>query len=278
MGIVMGRFSPDISGALGQGRFSSPVAAQLRSLADNDGVATLDEGHQDDLARNVWNTLETALGESGASEIVETVLGDGHPESLLRRYLERDFWKRHLQQYRKRPVYWLLQSPAKSFSVYVFHERATRDTLPLIMGTRYVTGKINQLKNRMDEVQMEKKTAEGRAKKMLEKDLEDLETKLLDLEAFQAAIRRVLGQKDERGETVGWAPEIDDGVILNLAPLHGLMPSWKEPEKFWKELEEGKYDWSYTAMRYWPDRVGEKCKKNKSYAIAHGRMDVYEGG
>jgi len=29
-------------------------------------------------------------------------------------------------------------------------------------------------------------------------------------------------------------------------------------------------------MRYWPERVGEKCKKNKSFAIAHGRMDVNE--
>jgi hypothetical protein len=29
-------------------------------------------------------------------------------------------------------------------------------------------------------------------------------------------------------------------------------------------------------MRYWPDRVLEKCRKNKSYAIAHGRMDVCE--
>lgn len=277
VGIVMGRFQLDV-GDLGQGRFSQRVAAELRSLTDSDGVATLDEGHQDDLAARVFKALEIALGESGASEVVATTLGDGNPEDLLRRYLERDFWKRHLQQYRKRPVYWLLQSPAKSFSVYVFHERATRDTLPLIMGTRYVSGKINQLKNRMDEVQTNMKSAEGRTRKKLEKDLEDLETKLLDLEAFEAAIRRVLEQKDERGETVGWAPEIDDGIILNLAPLRELMPSWKEPEKFWQELEEGKYDWSYTAMRYWPDRVLDKCKTNKSFAIAHDRLDVYEGG
>jgi hypothetical protein len=276
VGIVMGRFQPD--GGLGQGRFSQPVAAQLRSLADNDGVAVLDEGHQDDLAGKVHQALELALGEAGASEVISAALGDGDPEKLLRSYLERDFWKRHLQQYRKRPVYWLLQSPAKSFSVYVFHERATRDTLPLIMGTRYASGKINQLKNRMDEVRTEIKAAEGRARKRLEKELDDIESQLLDLEAFEAAIRRVLEQKNERGETAGWAPEIDDGVILNLAPLWELMPSWKEPEKFWKELEEGKYDWSYTAMRYWPERVLEKCRNNKSYAIAHDRLDVYEGG
>lgn len=38
----------------------------------------------------------------------------------------------------------------------------------------------------------------------------------------------------------------------------------KEPEKFWKELEDGKYDWSYTLMRYWPERVRLACKWNKS--------------
>lgn len=124
-----------------------------------------------------------------------------------------------MQQYRKRPVYWLLPSPAKLYGVYVLHQRATKDTLPLIMGTRYVSGKINQLKNRMKEVITEMKAAEGRIRKRLEKDLDDLETRLLDLEAFEAAIRRVLEQKDERGETMGWVPQIDGGVILNLAPL-----------------------------------------------------------
>lgn|GEM_PF-6321098 len=110
----MGRFQPGVSGALGQGRFPTSAAERLSALTDSDGVATLDEGHEDDLAHKVWNASEIALGESEASEVVIVVLGDGNPESLLRRYLERDFWKRHLQQYRKHPVYWLLQSPAKS--------------------------------------------------------------------------------------------------------------------------------------------------------------------
>lgn len=276
MGIVMGRFQPGV-GALGGARFPPPVAAQMRSLADNDGVATLDEGHQDDLAKKVHLVLELALGEAGAAEVIAAALGEGDPEKLLRKYLERDFFKLHLQRYRKRPVYWLLQSPNKSYSVYIFHERATKDTLPLILGNRYVTGKINQIKNRMDEVREGMDQAQGRERKRLEKELDDLEVQLSDLEAFEGALRRVLEKKNSRGETVGWAPQIDDGVILNLAPLHELMPSWKEPAKYWKPLEDGEYDWSYTAMRYWPDRVLEKCKTNRSYAIAHGRTEMHEG-
>lgn len=66
-------------------------------------------------------------------------------------------------------------------------------------------------------------------------------------------------------------PHIEDGVLLNVALLWELIPSWqKEPKKAWEALERGDYDWSHQAMDHWPDRVKEKCKTNKSYAIAHG--------
>ncbi len=276
VGVTMGRFSPGAAG-IGRGRFLPEVAGRLSALADKDGVATLDEGHQDDLAKKVCLVLEAALGESGAFEAITAALGGGDPEKLLRRNLERDFFKAHLSRYRKRPVYWLIQSPKKSYSVYVFHERATNDTLPLILGNRYVAGKINQLKNRIDEVEAARSSSEGRERKRLEKELEGLEFALSDLLDLERALRSVLEAKDERDEAVGWSLEIDDGVILNLAPLFELLPSWKEPEKFWDGLKAGDYDWSHTAMRYWPDRVLDKCKANKSYGIAHNRLDVYEG-
>ena len=37
----------------------------------------------------------------------------------------------------------------------------------------------------------------------------------------------------------------------------------------WAKLEKGDYDWAHLAMAYWPDRVREKCKTDKSLAIAH---------
>ncbi len=42
----------------------------------------------------------------------------------------------------------------------------------------------------------------------------------------------------------GYDPDIDDGVIINMAPLHELIP--------------------------WPERVKEKCRNDKSLAIDHG--------
>jgi hypothetical protein len=75
----------------------------------------------------------------------------------------------------------------------------------------------------------------------------------------------------------GYGFTVDYGVILHLAPLWELIPLWKsEPKKHWERLEHGDFDWSHIAMRYWPARVREKCKTDKSYAIAHGHEEWYK--
>jgi hypothetical protein len=278
VGIVLGRFQPGIPEALGSGRFEPDIALQLRQLADEDCIATLEENHPDDLATKVEQALELMLGEAGAIEVLQAVLGNrGEPADLLRAYLAQTFFKQHVQQYRKRPVHWLLQSPKKLYSLYLFHERISPDTLALIRGSRYLASKINQTQLAITEVQGRIPTAQGKQKRDLEKELERLMALQSDLEAFDRAIGAVLTARNERGETVGWQLEIDDGIILNLAPLYELMPAWRtEPKKYWDKLQAGDYDWSYTAMRYYPDRVTSKCQKNRSYAIAHGLEDEFE--
>jgi len=85
-----------------------------------------------------------------------------------------------------------------------------------------------------------------------------------DVREFQKTLQGIIQKR-------GYRPHIDDGVLLKMAPLWELIPSWQaEPKKAWQALERGEYDWSHQAMNHWPDRVKEKCKTNKSYAIAHG--------
>jgi hypothetical protein len=73
-------------------------------------------------------------------------------------------------------------------------------------------------------------------------------------------------------------PNIEDGVLINAAPLRVLLPSWPDTKKAWQELEAGKYDWAHQTMDHCPDRVREKCKTNISFAIAHGLEDLCEVG
>ena len=76
-----------------------------------------------------------------------------------------------------------------------------------------------------------------------------------------------------------WNPDLNDGVIINFAPLWRLVPqnrSWqKECKRVWHKLVAGDYDWSYLAMHLWSERVVPKCAKDRSLAIAHGLEDVF---
>lgn len=291
VGIALGRFSPGEDGALGNGVAALPApegtpaaecaawraiaptsAAELRTLVVHDGIATLEPGHPDDLAGRVTKALGLLVGD----DQVEVVLSRATGGKPLADYLAGDFFKAHVKQYRKRPIYWLLQSGGRGakrrYSVYLFAERVTRDTLHLLRGGRYVAGRIARLRKEAGELRERITTLpQGAERRRAERDLDTLDGELADLEAFDKALAEVTNRANQRGETVGWAPELDDGILINLAPLAALMPAWSaEPKQCWEALSRGDYDWSHTAMRYWPDRVLAACRGNKSYAIAHG--------
>jgi hypothetical protein len=63
------------------------------------------------------------------------------------------------------------------------------------------------------------------------------------------------------------------------APLWKLLPlpKWqKKLKETWENLEQGAYDWAHLAYTIWPDRVREKCCKDKSLAIAHDLEALYQ--
>jgi hypothetical protein len=75
-----------------------------------------------------------------------------------------------------------------------------------------------------------------------------------------------------------YKPNHDDGVQISAAPLWQLFrhkPWQKVLKDTWDKLEKGDYDWAHLVMNYWSERVREKCKTDKSLAIAHGLEDLY---
>ncbi|MDL1962667.1 MAG: BREX-1 system adenine-specific DNA-methyltransferase PglX, partial [Deltaproteobacteria bacterium] len=264
IGIVLGRFKPGGKGALGSGMTEEGQVLlngdleKLRRLVDDDGIMVLDAGHPDDMPARVEEVLTILLGENACKEIIQVLDGD------LRQFLEKEFFiKWHIPQYRKRPVYWLLQSPKKKYGIWLFHEKLNKDSLFRIR-KEYVEPKINLLESRIKELQGKRDGAEGREKRAIEKEIGKLIEILDDVREFLKRLNFIIEER-------GFVPHIDDGVLLNMAPLWELIPSWqKELKKAWEALERGDYDWSCQAMDHWPERVREKCKTNKSYAIAHG--------
>jgi hypothetical protein len=256
VGLVFSRFEAGVQASLGRGNFSPRMVDELAQLTVFEGILVSEQDNPLDLAPRILKALKLMLGESGAREIIKTACGKGDPEEQLRAWLDKQFWKYHFQLYRKRPVYWPLQSPRKKFTVWVFHERLTKDSL---FGIRkIVDDRLNLLERQTADKRKELAEGNRRAAKNLDKLLEFGD----DLREFSNQLKEIV--------TRGYTPHIDDGVLINAAPLHPLLPSWPEARKAWKELENGEYEWSYQAMDHWPDRVKAECTTDKSLAIAHG--------
>jgi hypothetical protein len=67
-------------------------------------------------------------------------------------------------------------------------------------------------------------------------------------------------------------------VQISAAPLWKLFqfkPWQKKLKETWESLEAGEYDWAHLAYSIWPERVREKCKTDKSLAIAHDLENLY---
>jgi hypothetical protein len=309
MGIVSGRFRPSIAGALGLavyrradfaigslpepdeaefdqlvgpperfayvdaegGRHLFPAQAEaaLRALAVPDGITVLDPGHPHDLPRLVEKALSLMLGEQPACEVIAEGAGGD-----LRGFMSRDYFTRwHLRWYRKRPVYWPLQSARRSYGFVLFHERVDRMTLYTLQRD-YLDHKLNGLRLQIGDLTPQLEGKAGRERKGAERQIDQARQLLEELTAFAATMERIVREGYEPGPD--W---IDDGVILRLAPLWEMMPLWKsEPKKYWERLQQGDFDWSHIAMRYWPERVREECETNKSFAIAHGHDEWYQDG
>jgi hypothetical protein len=234
------------------GRFVRP---NLEALADTDGRMVIERDHPDDLAQRVIDVLVVVHGDTEAGKIVRTAIGgNGDLRDALAGYLQGPFFKAHVRRYRKRPVYWLIQSPKQNYNVYLFHERATDQILALLQGARYLGGRIFQLKQQLEEANRREAAAEGHEKAGWRKQAQELAEELADLEAFDQAITATNSEPivDTEGKagTARWAPELDDGVLLNAAPLYRLTPAWKKADakldlgKVWKALKDGEYPWA----------------------------------
>ncbi|MGI5865506.1 MAG: hypothetical protein ACOX6T_26080 [Myxococcales bacterium] len=222
---------------------------------DRPDILVDDEGHPDDLTAR-------------ALAVAERVKVDA-PENL-RAWLAREFFPLHIKMYsksrRKAPIYWQLATPSASYSVWLYIHAFSKDTLFRVQND-YVAPKLAHEERRLESL-----TAELRdgATATQRKQLAAQEAFVEELRTFLDEVKRVAPL---------WNPNLDDGVIINFAPLWRLVPqnkAWqKELKSTWDALCEGKYDWAHLAMHLWPERVVAKCAKDRSLAIAHGLEDVF---
>lgn len=221
----------------------------------NSGVLVDDPGNHHDLAC----LIEEVLAH------VEMSVPDE-----VRRWLQRDFFPFHLQRYsksrRKAPIYWPLSTTSSSYTLWVYYPNLTSQTL--------YTALNDFVEPKLKDVGEVVAVLRNRGSFRTRDDEKQFET----LQAFEQELIELRDSLLKFAPT--YKPNLDDGVQISAAPLWPLFrykPWQKVLKDTWAKLEKGDYDWAHVAMNYWPERVREKCKTDKSLAIAHGLEELYIG-
>jgi len=314
MGVLLGRFDAQTGGLIDladqrrkkQNITPDPDAPQghdhgllyLSALDDHEG---LNREEQPNVGKACLQTLKIILqykwGAEKCTELWEEILNAlvldcrmnwtpaQRSKKNLNSWIRTAAFGMHSSIYQKRPIYFPLISAKKSFFLWVNIHQWNDGTLNNILAN-YLNPDISLLENRIKRLREERHAIkDGRQLNAMEKEIADLDKLLDELQVFASKVTQL--------STRGPAPEIqeveapyvmnlDDGVMVNSAALWELvLPLWKDPKKWWTSLSAPKgkkdFDWSHLAMRYWPDRVMEKVKKDPSLAVAHSDYGACKG-
>ncbi len=253
-----------------EGSFDGPAAIPDEAYPLDiawDGILVDDPNHPADIVRRVQDVL--ALLWPDNHEAIEAEACEILGFKSLRDYFRRPtaFFADHLKRYsksrRQAPIYWPLSTPSGAYTLWLYYHRLTGETLYTAVN-RYVSPKIEQVEALVARLEAELNQALGRSATDTRDQLDTTRAFLTELREFRDELLRIAG--------LPYQPDLNDGVIINAAPLHKLfrLRKWATAtQKIWTKLENGDYDWSHLAYTLWPDQVREVCKKDRSIAIAH---------
>ena len=231
-GSMMGRYSLDHPGLILANagdtleQYVAKVGKSTGDLSfqpDRDGIIPVLDGEwfEDDIVARSREFLRVTFPASSLNTdlaFIETALGKD-----LRKYFCTDFYKDHLQTYKKRPIYWLVQSPKKGFACLIYLHRYTKDTLNLVLNN-YFRPYLQKLEARLVQLGLDQlnDALPSRDRTAARKEAEKISKVLKECQAWEQDALLPLAQ--QRIEL-----DLDDGVKVNylklqdvLAPIPGL--------------------------------------------------------
>jgi hypothetical protein len=209
---------------------------------DWDGILVDDPGHEDDIIRRVQDVLEVIWKDR--AEAIEReaceILGVRELRDYFRKPGNGGFWMDHVKRYsksrRKAPIYWYLRSAKGNYGLWLYYHRLDKDILFKAL-LNYVEPKLRMEEDRLKSLRGRKEEAgsSGREAKQIEKDIDRQDQLVSELHDFADKLRRAAN--------LHLVPDLNDGVVLTIAPLFELVP-WKEAKEYWEDLVAGDYEWS----------------------------------
>jgi len=229
-----------------------------------DSILVDDPTHSSDIVTRVRGVLSLLWGDRAGAIERETcqILGFDSLRDYFRD-ARKGFFAFHIKRYsksrRKAPIYWLLQSEKRNYGIWLYIHRLRPDTL-FVAGRDYADAKVALEEARLEELRQglalslaegldglpptdggdERGGLSGSARRRREREIERQQKLVAEVTEFRDRLDRVALLK--------LPPDLNDGVVISIAPLWELVP-WKEAQRTWEKLVAGEYPWSTMARR-----------------------------
>lgn len=230
IGCMMGRYSLDHPGLVyaNSGNEGFDSSKYVSFPADDDGIVPIMDidWFPDDAASRFNEFLKVAWSPETLEENLKFVAdslspkGGETPQESIRRYISTQFYKDHLQTYKRRPIYWLFSSgKQRAFECLVYLHRYNQSTLSR-MRNEYVTPLQGKFSAQVDYLVNEVNTATSTAERnRLQKQLDTLRKKQVELAVFDDLLRHYADQRISL--------DLDDGVKVNYGKFGNLLAEVK---------------------------------------------------
>lgn len=223
VGCSFGRYSLDEKGLIYAGGEFDSLRYQMFP-ADEDNILPILSGtyFEDDIVTRFVDFVRVTFSEETLEENLDFIadaIGRKKSETAreaIRRYFLNDFFKDHVQTYKKRPIYWLFTSgKEKAFNCLIYMHRYDETTL-----SRIRTDYLHEVQIRMDAEKKELLSiidGDYTTKEISDakKALKSLDKKIDELKAYDELLHHMADKKIPI--------DLDDGVKHNYELFKGLV-------------------------------------------------------
>ena len=235
VGCMFGRYSLDVDGLVlaDQGdtvedylaKMPDPEHVTFMPDADNVIPITDDVYFQDDVVARFEQFLVAAYGPETLEENLRFVAdalspaAKGTPRDTVRQYFLKEFFSDHCKQYKKRPIYWLLDAGRKNSFKALFYMHRYQPDLMARVRTDYVHEQQERYRSRIAHLEETQATAQGRERAALAKELKRVSDQASELESYEERVHELADQMVKI--------DLDDGVKVNYAKFQSVLAKIK---------------------------------------------------
>ena len=218
VGVLFGRYSLDKEGLIlaNLGENLEDYLKQIPNptfLPDDDNIVPIldREYFEDDIVSRFKEFVKKVFGEEYFSEnmkFIEEAIGD------IRKYFNKEFYKDHIQRYKKRPIYWMITSKNGAFKALIYMHRFYPDIFARVRN-EYLLELIAKIESRISSLDKRLEIVDSKEKKQIEKEIVKLNKELKELYEFDKILQKYANQTFDI--------DLDDGVKANYCKFKEIL-------------------------------------------------------